>query len=186
MKGVVFKMGVMDKFLTYMKLNGEEEEGYYDDDYLDDDDMDPEPEPRRFSSSKVRHMEDYAEDHMEAPIKKQSAASNITSIRQPAAKRVISGGNNMEVRVVKPTSVDDGRDITQMVLANRTVVLNLEGLDMDLAQRITDFVCGSCCAISGKLQKISNYILIITPASVDISGDYQDIFDDSFDGAIND
>ena len=68
--------------------------------------------------------------------------------------------------------------ITQMLLSNRTVVLNLEGLDMDLAQRITDFVCGSCCAISGRLQKISNYILIITPSSVEISGDYQDLFYD--------
>lgn len=181
-------MGVMDKFLTYMKLNGEDEDdGYYDDDYLDDeDDMEPEQAPRRVSSPKVRHMEDYTDERAEAPVKRQSLASNITSIKQPVSRRVTSGGNNMEVCVIKPTSVDDGRDITQMLLSNRTVVLNLEGLDMDLAQRITDFVCGSCCAISGKLQKISNYILIITPASVEISGDYQDMFNDAYDGVIND
>ena len=29
-------MGVMDKFLNYMKLNGEDEDDYYDDEYLDD------------------------------------------------------------------------------------------------------------------------------------------------------
>ena len=176
----------MDKFLTYMKLNGDEEDdGYYDDDYLDDDDMEPEPAPRRVSSPKVRHMEDYTEEHAETPVRKQPPVSNITSIKQPASRR-ITNSSNMEVCVIKPTSVDDGRDITQMLLSNRTVVLNLEGLDMDLAQRITDFACGSCCAISGKLQKISNYILIITPASVDISGDYQDMYNDSFDGVIND
>ena len=28
-------MGVMDKFLNYMKLNDEEDEGFYDDDYLE-------------------------------------------------------------------------------------------------------------------------------------------------------
>jgi GTP:adenosylcobinamide-phosphate guanylyltransferase len=39
-----------------------------------------------------------------------------------------------------------------------------------------DFTSGSCFAISGNLQKISHYIFIITPASVDISGDFQDIF----------
>lgn len=178
----------MDKFLTYMKLNGDEEDdGYYDDDYLDDEDMEPEQEPpRRVSSPKVRRMEDYAEEHAETPVKKQPPVSNITSIRQPVSRRVTGAGNNMEVCVVKPTSVDDGRDITQMLLSNRTVVLNLEGLDMDLAQRITDFVCGSCCAISGKLQKISNYILIITPSSVELSGDYQDMYNASFDSALND
>ena len=51
-----------------------------------------------------------------------------------------------------------------------------EGLDVDIAQRIIDFTSGSCFAISGNLQKISHYIFIITPASVDISGDFQDIF----------
>lgn len=82
----------------------------------------------------------------------------------------------MEVCVIKPTSVEDAREITETLLANRTVVLNLEGLDVDIAQRIIDFTSGSCFAISGNLQKISHYIFIITPASVDISGDFQDIF----------
>lgn len=181
-------MGVVDKFLAYMKVNVEDEDdGYYDDDYLDDDeDMEPEPVSRRVSSPKVRHMEDYTEERAETPVKRQPPVNNITPIKQSVSRRV-AGGNNMEVCVVKPTSVDDGRDITQMLLSNRTVVLNLEGLDMDLAQRITDFVCGYCCAISGKLQKISNYILIITPASVELSGDYQDMmFNNSYEGAMND
>lgn len=178
-------MGAIDKFLNYMKMNVDEDEEYYDDDYLDEEDMEPEPAPRRVSSPKVRHMEDYTEERAEPPARKQPPVNNITPIKQPSSRRAITNAGNMEVCVVKPTSVDDGRDITQMLLSDRTVVLNLEGLDMDLAQRITDFVCGSCCAISGKLQKISNYILIITPASVGISGDSQDMmFHDSYDGAI--
>lgn len=91
----------------------------------------------------------------------------------------------MEVCVIKPTSVEDAREITETLLANRTVVLNLEGLDVDIAQRIIDFTSGSCYAISGNLQKISHYIFIITPASVDISGDFQDIFNDSFEMPLN-
>ena len=46
-----------------------------------------------------------------------------------------------------------------------------------IAQRIIDFTSGSCFAISGNLQKISNYIFIITPASVDISGDFLSLVD---------
>ena len=45
-------MGVMDKFLNYMKLNDEEDEGFYDDDYLDDEE---EVEPvKKFSPAKSR------------------------------------------------------------------------------------------------------------------------------------
>jgi cell division inhibitor SepF len=81
--------------------------------------------------------------------------------------------------------VEEAREITETLLANRTVVLNLEGLDVDVAQRIIDFTSGSCFAINGNLQKISHYIFIITPSSVDISGDFQDIFGGSFEMPIN-
>ena len=86
----------------------------------------------------------------------------------------------MEVCVIKPTSVEEAREITETLLNNRTVVLNVEGLDVEIAQRIIDFTSGSPFAISGNLQKISNYIFIITPASVDISGDFLSLVD-SFD-----
>jgi cell division inhibitor SepF len=79
--------------------------------------------------------------------------------------------------VIKPTSVEDAREITETLLNGRTVVLNVEGLNIDIAQRIIDFTSGSCFAISGNFQKISNYIFIITPANVDISGDFLSLVD---------
>ena len=53
--------------------------------------------------------------------------------------------------------------------------LNLEGIDVELAQRVIDFTSGSCYSIDGSLQKVSSYIFILTPANVDISGDITDI-----------
>lgn len=169
----------MDKFLNYMKLNGEDDDDYYDDDYLDDGD--DEPVVSRKVSSRPKD-DDYDDDR---PLKKPAAPSGkITPIKQPTARRM-ANGSGMEVCVIKPTTVEDAREITETLLANRTVVLNLEGLDVDIAQRIIDFTSGSCFAISGNLQKISHYIFIITPASVDISGDFQDIFGGSFEMPLN-
>ena len=88
----------------------------------------------------------------------------------------------MEVCVIKPKSMEDAREITDTLLSNRTVVLNVEGLNLEIAQRIIDFTSGSCYAISGNLQKISNYIFIITPPNVDISGDFLNIAD-AFDAS---
>ena len=167
-------MGVMDKFLNYMKLNDEEDE-YYDDDYYDDDDDIIEEKPKKMVVSKEPEP---AED---MPVVKKNV-TKVTPIRQQ--KRM--SGNGMEVCVIKPSTVEDAREITETLLANRTVVLNLEGLDVDIVQRIIDFTSGSCFAIGGNLQKISHYIFIITPASVDISGDFQDILNGSaFDVPIN-
>ncbi len=172
-------MGVMDKFLNYMKLNGEEDD-YYDDDYLDGEEDDEPVASRKASAGK---KEDSYEEH---PAKKPGSApaNKITPIKQSGSRRT-SNASGMEVCVIKPTSVEDAREITETLLANRTVVLNLEGLDVDIAQRIIDFTSGSCFAISGNLQKISHYIFIITPASVDISGDFQDIFGGSFELPLN-
>ena len=84
--------------------------------------------------------------------------------------------------MIKPASMEDAREITETLLSNRTVVLNMEGLDMDIAQRIIDFASGSCFAINGNLQKIANYIFIITPATVDISGDFQNLLSGALGG----
>lgn len=169
-------MGVMDKFLNYMKLN-EDEDGYYDDDYYDDD-IEDTPAPKKMSV--VKDNDDLLDDKSV----RKSTTSKVTQMRQPSTRK-ISNGSGMEVCVIKPTTIEDAREITETLLANRTVVLNLEGLDVDIAQRIIDFTSGSCFAISGNLQKISHYIFIITPASVDISGDFQDIFGGSFDSPLN-
>jgi len=165
------EMGVMDKFLNYMKLNDEDDD-YYDD-YDDYDDSEEMEVPRKITPAKESSF-DTDSDKAKKPMAK------VTPIR---TKKM--SGNGMEVCVIKPTTVEDAREITETLLANRTVVLNLEGLDVEIAQRIIDFTSGSCFAISGNLQKISHYIFIITPASVDISGDFQEILSGSFDVPIN-
>ena len=170
-------MGVMDKFLNYMRLN-EDEDGYYDDDYYDDDMEDVPASKKKIST--VKDSEDIPD---EKPVKK-ATTGKVMQMRQPSTRK-LSSSSGMEVCVIKPTTIEDAREITETLLANRTVVLNLEGLDVDIAQRIIDFTSGSCFAISGNLQKISHYIFIITPASVDISGDFQDIFGGSFESPLN-
>ena len=60
------------------------------------------------------------------------------------------------------------------------MILNLEGIDVELAQRIIDFTSGATFAMHGNLQKISNYIFLATPNGVDISGDIQGLME-SFD-----
>ena len=96
-----------------------------------------------------------------------------------------SSKNGMEVCVIKPASMEDSKEIVDTLLRGRAVVINLEGIHIEVAQRIIDFTSGSCFAMSGNLQKISHYIFIITPASVDISGDFQEILSGSFDVPIN-
>ena len=139
----------------------------YDDNegYLDDPDVEEDMDPG-FSGKQS--------EPDEAPVKRPFAGKP-----QQRGKKNMSNG--MEVCVIKPTGVDDSRERIDTLLSNRTVLLNMEGLDVDIAQRILDYASGATYAIDGNLQKISHYIFIITPASVDVSGDFSTVLNESFD-----
>ena len=169
-------MSVFDGFLNMMRLGPDDDDDFYDDVYEDE----VEEKPRSSRKMQAAVTPEYTETEPVADVKrpKEKPQNKITPMRSSSRRSQTGGG--MEVCVIKPTSFDESREITETLLANRTVVLNVEGLDVDIAQRIIDFASGSCFAINGNLQKISNHIFIITPESVNISGDFQSIMD-SFD-----
>ena len=145
--GDLLKMGVLDKFLSIMKLDDGDDE-YDEDEFFDDDEYDDdyEEKPKRslFHKNTKDNDKDFDEDDEDdytAPVKSKSAFSNnkVTPMRQPSRRSSV----NMEVCVIKPTSVEDSREITETLLSGRTVILNLEGLDLEIAQRIIDFTSGA-------------------------------------------
>ena len=171
-----------DKFLNLLKLNDDEEYDDYDD-YEEYDDYGNQPKK---SSKKVKKEDDFDEDSsslsFDDSVQKPSKPQKVVS-RNNKVVPMRTGRNNMEVCVIKPANVEDAREITDTLLSGRAVILNLEGLHVDIAQRIIDFTSGSCYSINGNLQKVSSYIFIITPESVEISGDFQELLGSGFDVA---
>ena len=164
-------MNVLEKFLSFMKLNDEDDDDYYDDeDELFGDDEIEEPTKNTVSRQKKSY------DDSSRSTRSFTSSSKVSPIH-----RTSKNTNTMKVCVIKPTVVDDAREITETLLSGRTVILNLEGLDLEIAQRIIDFTSGATFAINGNLQKVSNYIFLVTPPNVDISGDLQDLLNTSFD-----
>ena len=171
-------MGLVDGFLNIMRLNPDDEDEEYDDlydDYEDEDEKGKRGRKGLFSRKNRDADEEFYEEP--EPVKQTPKFTPKITPIQHARKGHAAG---MEVCVFKPTTFEDAREITETLLLNRTVVLNVEGLNIDIAQRIIDFVSGATFAISGNFQKVSNYIFVLTPRGVDISGDFQEILD-SFD-----
>ncbi len=165
-------MSLMDKFLDVMRLNGDDD---YDDDYefaneeyLDEDDYLAAPKKTLRRENKIESKED-----------PKKSTSKITPIGKSHRKQADT--TTMEVCVIKPNTIEDEVEITDTLLAGRTVLINMEGLNLEIAQRIIDFTSGATYAMHGNLQKVSNYIFLATPNGVDISGDIQQLVD-SFQG----
>ena len=119
-----------------------------------------------FGFRQIGDEDDYDEPEVQKPRFLPRATSN---------NKVVPMRRGMEVSLIKPTSLEDAREICDYLLAGKAVVLNMEGIHTETAQRIIDFTSGATYSMDGNLQKISNYIFIATPQSVELSGDFQDL-----------
>ena len=146
-------MGLMDEIRKLTKPYSEDE--LYDE--FDDEDLDSgsETAPRRDSFSP-----------------QEPTASSPASRRTGPAK-VVNLNNNtaMQVVLVKPDRFENVREIADHLREKKTVVLNLESTNKDVARRLVDFLSGVTYAIDGKIKKVAISTYILTPYNVEIVGD---------------
>ncbi len=137
----------------------------------------------------------YEEDGYEydAPVKETAQANNTYNFRDvnremdysSANAQRKSGRNNpqvysintnvqMQVVIIKPNCYEDAQEICDQIKTKRPVVVNLEKVEFPVAQRIMDFLSGTCYSLEGSIQRVANNIFIIAPENVDISGDFKE------------
>ncbi len=151
-------MSFLDKFVNAMNMNDDDDYDY-DDDEFEEEEAEA-PRAKKFFQKKEEVREEA----------RPARSSKIMPMRQ-ARKKNNSDYSGREICMFKPSSTDESCDIMDALLSDRTVVLNLEGMNEDMAQKIIDTLSGACYALSGNMQKISNYIFIVAPRSVELSGD---------------
>ena len=184
-------MSVIDSLLSRMSFNDDDDidEGYDDiEEGYDDMDEGSSAPARRLAFPAPRRRPPQEDDY-EAPRPARTPLTGGSRAQAnsvvPSNKRGVPGSGNMQVRIIKPSTFDQAKQVTETLLSHRTVLLNLEGLDVNTAQRIVDFASGSCYALHGNFMKISHFIIVITPEDVDIAGDISgDNTSDSVLGAL--
>ena len=153
-------MSILAKIMDTMRLTDDEDDDYF----LDDDYEEEKPAKKGFFSKNSSYDEEEDEPEQPRPRFLNRNSSKVVPMRR-----------GMEVCLVKPTCMEDSKEICDYLLAGKAVVLNMEGIHTEVAQRIIDFASGATYSMNGNLQKISNYIFIATPESVELSGDFQDL-----------
>jgi len=85
----------------------------------------------------------------------------------------VSGGGNMqlsvELKVVKPETFEEVREIAEHLIGRKTVVLNLEDTNKETARRLLDFLAGVAYTIQGQIERVSERTFVITPSNILIS-----------------
>lgn len=132
-----------------------------------------------------RMMRDEEDDELEETTEREesmdfvSKASENARAEEPVQKRSnkvvnIHATAQLQVVLVKPERFEDASTVADHLNAKRTVVLNLESANKDVARRILDFLSGVAYANDGQIKKVANCTFIITPYNVGIMGDLLD------------
>ncbi|MBE7008813.1 MAG: cell division protein SepF [Ruminococcaceae bacterium] len=91
----------------------------------------------------------------------------------------IHATTQLKVVLVKPERFENASEIADHLKEKRTVVINLESTNKDIARRLIDFLSGVAYAGEGKIKKVAANTYIITPYHVDIMGDLIDELESS-------
>ena len=150
-------------FLAEFKRLAHPYEDEDDEEFEDDYEPSPRPVERRERERSVRSEPSYnspAMDELEA--RRSNKVVNIRAATQ------------LQVVLVKPERFENASEIADHLREKRTVVLNLESTNKEIARRLLDFLSGVAYANEGKIKKVAISTYIITPYNVDILGDLID------------
>ena len=117
--------------------------------------------------------EDYDQDFDELSRKEPSFEDRHAEDRRNKVVN-IHATTQLKVVLVKPERFENASEIADHLKEKRTVVVNLESTNKDIARRLIDFLSGVAYAGEGKIKKVAANTYIITPYSVDIMGDLID------------
>lgn len=154
------------------KLMGEEDDGLFD--TMEEEQENDAVTYGRNDSSSSRYQ-DYEEDDYRESRRSQRAVRRARPAEEDPNKVVnIHTTAKLQVVLAKPERFEDAREIADHLNEKRTVVLNLEGTNKEVARRLVDLLNGVAYANGGQLKKVANNTFIITPYNVDVTGDLID------------
>ena len=135
---------LMDKVWGLFGMDNAEPDEYEDEDIYDYD-----------------NGEEVEEDKKIFNNKKNNKVVNMQQGQPNAIKMVIS----------QPTTFEQSDEICSFLKERKSVIVNLEYVNKDVARRIVDFISGGVYALDGYIQKVSNSIFLVAPSNYEITNE---------------
>ena len=137
---------LMDKVWGLFGMDPVEDDGYEDENVYEneyDNEMEEEIEERKLFG------------------RRNNKVVNMAQAQGQAIKMVIS----------QPTTFEQSDEICSFLKEKRSVIVNLEYVNKDVARRIVDFISGGVYALDGYIQKVSNSIFLVAPSNYQITNE---------------
>lgn len=133
---------IMSKVWNLLGIEREDEEEFEEDDLYDYDYEEEEPE--------IEERKGFLKKNKVVPLQQSQSIRMVIS---------------------QPTSFEQSEEICGFLKEKKSVIVNLEYVNKDVARRIVDFISGGVYALDAHIQKISNSIFLIAPMNYEITNE---------------
>lgn len=117
-------------------------------------------EPEEYDEENVYEYEDEEEEVEDKKI--FGRKSKVVAMPQT---------NSIKMVISQPTTFEQSDEICSFIKEKKSVIVNLEYVNKDVARRIVDFISGGVYALDGYIQKISNSIFLVAPSNYEITNE---------------
>ena len=156
---------IFTKLKDFVGLNEQDDYDYYDEEMDNEQYQYPEEPPTPMPVAEERPTSRRNREH--------SVINSETTMASPSRSNVIGmpgvANGFSEVVVIEPRSFEEMPEVIQALRERKSVVLNLNIMDPDEAQRSVDFIAGGTYAIDGHQERIGESIFLFTPSCVQVS-----------------
>ena len=104
----------------------------------------------------IYELEDEREEEVEERGLFGSKKNKIVNMPQVQSVKMV---------ITQPTSFEQSEEICNYLKERKSVIVNLEYVNKDVARRIVDFISGGVYALDGYIQKVSNSIFLVAPSN---------------------
>ncbi len=104
----------------------------------------------------------YEDKEYEEPVSRWGRKNKVAAL---------PGMQSVRVVISQPNSYDQASEICEHLKEKKSIIVNLEFVNKDVARRIIDFMSGAVYALDGNIQKISNSIFLIAPFNYEITNE---------------
>lgn len=167
-------MAFWDKVKDFV---GIEDEYYDDEDFYDEEDVE---EDTYSNEEEIEYTSSYNADLSSKTEESSYRAGEsvvedtIKPAKEVQRKNRSYGVNEMTVSIKEPLEYEDGQGILDDIIAKKTVILNLEMLEMDKKTQIFYFVSGGLYSLRGSIQNVTKDIYVLAPEGVDVDKSLKD------------
>jgi cell division inhibitor SepF len=115
--------------------------------------------------------DDYDEEQYENEIKDEEEIEPVITNKKNSKVVNIHTSSTTKVTITKPVDYEEATEICEALKNRRIVLVNTTILELKIAQRLLDFISGSCYALGGELQQIEKGVYILSPSNVEVTNE---------------